>query len=101
MLDFIETFIISAFYIIIFANLILYCIKTIDCDEWAILQPFGNAEEGDVKEVTSPDIMNDAVSGLVNMGFKKTEARVAVASKTQDKVYTDPLELIKDAVSRD
>tara|TARA_R100000808_G_scaffold4305_2_gene14334 strand:- start:1298 stop:1621 length:324 start_codon:yes stop_codon:yes gene_type:complete len=107
MLDFIETFIISAFYIIIFSNLVLYCIKTIDCSEWTIVQPFANTEEavdiieGDVKEVTSPDVMNDAVSGLVNMGFKKTEARVAVAGKVQNKVYTDPLELIKDAFARD
>ena len=107
MLDFMETFVISAFYIIIFSNLVLYCIKAIDCDEWAISQPFSEVEnvsdivEGDVKEVPSPDIMNDAVSGLVNMGFKKTEARVAVANRVQNKVYTNPLELIKDSIAKD
>ena len=45
--------------------------------------------------------MNDAVSGLVNMGFKKTEARVAVANRVQNKVYTNPLELIKDSIAKD
>ena len=105
-MDFIATLIISLFYIIIITNGVIVCINSIDCSEWTI-PPFENTEaseaaviEGDVEEITSPDIMNDAVSGLVNMGYKKTQARKSVINTVGDKLYTDPLQIIKEVLKK-
>jgi len=49
--------------------------------------------------MTNIDVMNDAVGGLVSLGYKKRESREAIAQVATDKEYTDPAILIRDVLS--
>ena len=49
---------------------------------------------------TSKDIINDAISALVNMGYKKAEARTEVMQYASSNKYANVEDLLKDVMSK-
>jgi len=52
------------------------------------------------KPQTSSRIIEDAISALMSVGYKKTEAKKLVNEVCKDKVFSDVIEVIKATMSR-
>ena len=103
-------FIIGLFYVIIIANGVVHCIdafseeygqiKEAFVEEAEILAAAKEPENIVLKPDTSAEVMNDAVGGLVSVGYGRRESRRAVAEVVENKPYTDPMEIIQDILSK-
>lgn len=51
------------------------------------------------KQTTTPEVINEAVAGLVGLGYKKSEARKIVNGLAVSKLYKNPEVLLRDVIS--
>lgn len=51
------------------------------------------------KQTTSPEVINEAVAGLVGLGYKRSEARRLVSGLSVSKVYKKSEDLLTEIIS--
>lgn len=63
------------------------------------LQPKPQPKSQPKKQTTSPEVINEAVAGLVSLGYKRSEARRLVNSLSVSKVYKKSEDLLTEIIS--
>ncbi len=62
-----------------------------------LLNPEGTSEPEDAKtSLTDQSVIDDAVSGLVNLGYKRKQVLPLVLDLVEVKQYDNPVDLVKD-----
>ena len=62
------------------------------------LQPKPQPKSQPKKQTTNPEVINEAVAGLVSLGYKRSEARRLVNSLSVSKVYKKSEDLLTEII---